>query len=221
MVAEMQTPSQSIVLDIVPTDDSASKSGIAAGESLQKIVHFELREEGAHVLAVSISYYENILSKSATSASGGRVRSFRRLYQFIAQPCLSVRTKASELQFGDGYQSRKLSNFALEAQLENMADGVITLENLQFDAKSPFTATSLNWDTAEKGTDRARTPTLAPREVWQVCFLLQEDPALSKDIPKELTKDGRYLLGILTLRWRSAMGTPGVLSTGWLTTRRI
>lgn len=224
MVAEMQTPSQTMPLELIPDQDEAGRSGLVPGESLQMVVRFDLREEGNHVLAVSVSYSENILSKSANSASGGRVRSFRKLYQFAAQPCLSVRTKTSVLPLpetsNDLRHLAKRSSYALEAQLENLADGLITLENLTFDAKSPFKSTSLNWDIPNLDSKRATAPTLAPREVTQVAFILDEgfEPG---DTPKEYTKDNRVILGLLTIQWRSAFGDPGVLSTGWLTSRRI
>ena len=224
IVAEMQTPSQSVPLQLIPDHDEAGRSGLDPGESLQKVVRFDLREEGSHMLAVSVSYSENILSKSASSASGGRVRTFRKLYQFAAQPCLSVRTKASVLPLPEtGIDQRHLakrSRYALEAQLENLADGLITLENLTFDAKSPFRSTSINWDIPNLDTKRATAPTLAPREVTQVAFVLDEGYGPS-DEPKEYTKDNRVILGVLTIQWRSASGDPGVLSTGWLTSRRI
>ncbi|MCJ1388773.1 hypothetical protein MMC18_001623 [Xylographa bjoerkii] len=223
MNAEIQTPSQTVPLELTPNNDEASKSGITPGESLQKIVRYDLREEGTHVLAVSLSYSENIISKSTTS--GGRVRSFKKLYQFQAQPCLSVRTKASDLPSRDAGEEKRqgsgLSRYALEAQLENLADGSITLEHLTFEAKSPFRSSSLNWDIPHLDTQQLETPTLAPREVTQVAFLIEEHPTNDDELAKEFTKDGRALLGVLTIRWRSAMGDPGVLSTGWLTSRRI
>ena len=225
VAAEMRTPSQTVPLNLTPADDEAQKSGIAPGTSLQKIVRFELREEGSHVLAVSLTYSENTISKSANSASGGRIRTFTKLYQFSAQPCLSVRTKASDLPLtevnSDKQLVSKLSRFALEAQLENLADGIITLERLTFDAKSPFKSISLNWDLPHLNAEQAIVPTLAPREVTQVAFLLEERPVGADETPKEFTKDKRVILGVLTIRWRSAMGEPGILSTGWLTSRRI
>ena len=221
----MRTPSQTVPLTLTPAEDEAQKSGLGPGTSLQKIVRFELREEGSHVLAVSLTYFENTISKSATPASGGRVRTFTKLYQFSAQPCLSVRTKASDLLLTDGNSEKqlvpKLSRFALEAQLENLADGIITLERLTFDAKSPFKSTSLNWDLPHLEAEQAIAPTLVPREVTQVAFLLEEQPVGVDATAKEFTKDKRVILGVLTIRWRSAMGEPGILSTGWLTSRRI
>lgn len=223
IVAEMQTPSQTLLLEPSPDIDEAIKSGLGPGESLQRIIRFDLREEGSHVLVVNVTYSETILSRE--TASSGRVRSFRKLYQFVAQPCLSVRTKASTLSSrGAGIQEKMDSepaSYALEAQLENLADGPMTLESLRFDAKSPFISTSLNWDILQPGVLDAKLPTLSPREVFQVAFLINGRPNEGEGFnPPEVTKDGRTLLGALTIRWRSAMGDPGTLSTGWLTSRK-
>jgi hypothetical protein len=150
ILAEMQTPSQVFPLDLKPAeqddekhDESLPKAGegLDYGQSLQKIVQFDLKEEGNHILAVSVSYTETLLADThdalATThtASGGRVRTFRKLYQFIAQPCLSVRTKASELAPAEvdnkslgPYGKTRLLRFALEAQLENVGDGSVVIE---------------------------------------------------------------------------------------------
>jgi hypothetical protein len=107
---------------------------LGKGQSYQKIVQFDLKEEGNHILAVSVSYTETVMAEDSQAASG-RVRTFRKLYQFIAQPCLSVRTKASELtplevdnkSLGP-YGKTRLLRFALEAQLGNVGDGPVIVE---------------------------------------------------------------------------------------------
>ena len=226
VTAEMQTPSHTLALELIPAHDDSVQSGMASDATVQKIVRFDLREEGSHVLSVSLSYSENTISKLENSASSGRVRSFRKLYQFIARPCLSVRTKASDLAFTRGDSNSPLtqpSQYVLEAQLENLADGLITLESLSLDAKAPFQATSLNWDIASLEPQSDRLPTLGPREVYQVAFFMEQQNANSgeSELPRrELTKDGRTVLGILGIRWRNAMGDPGTLNTGWLTSKR-
>jgi hypothetical protein len=130
----MTTPSSVAALELDPPTDTASTDGLKSGESLQKIVKFDLKEEGNHVLAVSVSYTETKIGSDSQAASG-RVRTFRKLYQFVAQPCLSVRTKASELpplevdnkSLGP-YGKTKLLRFALEAQLENVGEGAVVIK---------------------------------------------------------------------------------------------
>ena len=129
MQAEMQTPSAKVPLKL-DTDDHGKEPNIEPNQTIQGIVHFDLREEGNHVLAVTLSYNENTISKDR-SASSGRMRSFRKLYQFAAQPCLGVRTKISPLVDSSGEQNQHL-RYSLEAQLENLADTAVTLEKVSF-----------------------------------------------------------------------------------------
>ncbi|MCJ1355873.1 MAG: hypothetical protein MMC33_005865 [Icmadophila ericetorum] len=226
--AEMQTPSQTVPLELAFSKefDYSEPKGLISGESLQKIARFDLREEGNHILAVVLTYSETLHSKGETTASSGRVRSFRKLYQFIARPCLTVRTKASDLPPAEvkaPSSKPRASRYALEAQLENLADGLITLEDLTFETRAPFTSTSLNWDVLQPDQKNVDYPVLAPREVQQVAFLIEGQPiqSLVSEVPAmELTKDGRAILGVLSIRWRSAMGDPGILSTGYLTSKR-
>lgn len=121
---DMQTPSNpsGSPLDLAGADGEVDGAiSPSPGESLQRILRFELKEEGNHVLAVTVTYTETALGEG--KASGGRVRTFRKLYQFVAQQLLSVRTKAGDLS-----QKNGMSRYLLEAQLENMGEAAVSLE---------------------------------------------------------------------------------------------
>jgi trafficking protein particle complex subunit 13 len=220
----MQAPSLKAPLDLVPLDEDSRPPVFEPGKSLQKIVRYELREEGNHVLAVSVSYSETTLSRE-NSAASGRVRTFRKLYQFAAQPCLSVRTKVSnmltESVSNKKFKVEKNERFALEAQLENVADGTIALEKVTFSPKPFFSSKSFNWDMARPDMGDIEAPILSPRDITQVAFLVEpKDYSAGSSPAREITKDGRIVLGQLNIQWRTAMGDSGYLSTGWLMTRR-
>lgn len=230
---DMQTPSNPTgsPLDLAGAegDDLAASPG--PGESLQRILRFELKEEGNHVLAVTVTYTETALGEG--KAASGRVRTFRKLYQFVAQQLLSVRTKAGDLGVRDGVE-----RWLLEAQLENMGEGSVALEvsgcvmvatlsrakvadseqAVSVTPKPPLRSTSLNWDMASPGASPAHAPILTPRDVIQVAFLL-DDEADSKEKEGSPPAD-RRVLGQMQIQWRSALGDRGSLSTGWLTSRR-
>ena len=216
----MQAPYGTVPLDLTPSDDEATGDQLDPGKSLQKIVNFDLKEEGNHVLAVSLIYSETTMSQDRSAASG-RVRTFRKLYQFVAQPCLSVRTKVSIFPASrcKGAATQHGSRFALEAQLENMAHSTVSLEYVQFIPQPPFQSTSLNWDLGGGHTPDADMPVLVPRDVMQVAFLI-EDEAGGGDNAQQEIKDGRTILGQLSMQWRTAFGDRGSLNTGWLMTKR-
>lgn len=212
--AEMRSPSGPISLDVLPKDELSSQGKVIPGASMQKIVKFDLREEGPHTLAVNVSYSETTISEDH-SASGGRARSFSKLYQFPARPCLNVRTKISPFPHDDPLDIKQV---ALEAQLDNVGDGPVTLQAVTFAPKSAFRSTSLNWDDVpENKVGGVSCPVLSPRDVIQVAFLVE----LKDNGPaRELTRDRRIVLGQLSIQWRTAMGETGFLSTGWLTSKR-
>ncbi|TEA19601.1 Trafficking protein particle complex subunit 13 [Colletotrichum sidae] len=207
--AEMKTPGANAVqkLDLSPSsgDDEASGKGtdLDPGETLQRIVNFDLKEEGNHVLAVTVSYYE------ATETSG-KTRTFRKLYQFICKSSLIVRTKIGPLAPAKGAEGRR--RWVLEAQLENCSEDVIQLEKALLDLEGGLGYAGCNWE--EGGGAR---PVLHPGEVEQVCFVVEEMEGI-KAVPGE---DGRIMFGVLGVGWRGEMGNRGFLSTGRLGTRHV
>jgi trafficking protein particle complex subunit 13 len=260
--AEMKTPNSTAVtkLDLSPNttttsttaDTSAAaqphgKAGgvdLEPGRTLQRIVNFDLKEEGNHVLGVTVSYYE------ATDTSG-RTRTFRKLYQFICKPSLIVRTKASPLAPAvkpkassppqpslaagppprpegtedvsapgvvgareDKAMEGKRRRWVLEAQLENCSEDTTELERVVLQLEPRLSYRDCNWEAG--GSPR---PVLHPGEVEQVCFVIEEDSPV--DGPGIEEQDGKILLGILGIGWRTEMGQRGYLATNKLGTRHI
>ena len=256
--AEMKTPGsggtvQKLVLG--PHSSSQNLGDVDAGEgggggssdgtdlepnqTLQRIVNFDLKEEGNHVLAVTVSYYE------ATETSG-RTRTFRKLYQFICKGSLIVRTKVSPLpsffsssSAGDGDVvvpagkggkkgkkklpppplRKKGRSWAMEAQLENCSEDVMQLERVGLDLEAGLRYADCNyWGSSSAGA-ATKKPVLHPGEVEQCCFVVEEeaeDAAAVTDVDRD---GGRIVFGVLGIGWRSEMGNKGFLSTGKLGTR--
>lgn len=214
--AEMKTAkSASIIkLDLSPEPASSSATAKGAdlepGQTLQRIVNFELTEEGNHVLAVTASYYE------LTDISG-RTRTFRKLYQFICKPSLIVRTKPSALPPPKKSGARR---WALEAQLENCSGEAMQLERVVLELDQGFSYHDCNWeaDDDDGGALGSRKPVLYPGEVEQLCFTVDEDQAASDEgsVPAADVKEGKIMLGVLGVTWRSEMGNRGSLTTGRL-----
>ncbi|KAF2997747.1 hypothetical protein E8E14_004779 [Neopestalotiopsis sp. 37M] len=206
-------------------DDGRSGTDLEPGRTLQRIVNFDLKEEGNHVLAVTVSYYE------ATETSG-RTRTFRKLYQFICKSSLIVRTKIGVLPVAaykvqseedkenqaepgvndkpDTEEPKKGSRkWVLEAQLENCSEDVMQLDRVQLnlEPEAPLRYRDANW-----AVSSSAKPVLHPGEVEQVCFLIEED---GRDAPID-EQDGRIIFGKLDIGWRTEMGNRGFLSTGKL-----
>ncbi|OLN92077.1 Trafficking protein particle complex subunit 13 [Colletotrichum chlorophyti] len=203
--AEMKTPGANSVQKLElspPSDDESKGTDLDTGDTLQRIVNFDLKEEGNHVLAVTVSYYE------ATETSG-KTRTFRKLYQFICKSSLIVRTKIGPLAPGTKHGGRR---WVLEAQLENCSEDVIQLEKVLLDLEDGLSYTDCNWEAG--GGAR---PVLHPGEVEQVCFVVEE----AEGTKAEPGEDGRIMFGVLGIGWRGEMGNRGFLSTGRLGARHV
>lgn len=93
-------------------------------------------------------------------------------------------------------------------------------QQTRLDPKAPFKSQSLNWDTSE---NEAAPPTLNPRDVLQVAFLVEQEEGRQEGLEglqKDLKRDGRAILGQLSIEWRGAMGEKGFLTTGNLMSRK-
>ncbi|KAH6656349.1 hypothetical protein BKA67DRAFT_551696 [Truncatella angustata] len=214
-------------------DDETKGTDLDPGKTLQRIVNFDLKEEGNHVLAVTVSYYE------ATETSG-RTRTFRKLYQFICKGSLIVRTKVGALPparrrkkvqdndeedkenraaTDDGDEKDKAGasggRWVLEAQLENCSEDVIQLDRIQLNLEPD---SGMRYRDANWRVSGSAKPVLHPGEVEQVCFVVEEDSSASQR-PKIDEKDGRIVFGVLGIGWRTEMGNRGFLSTGKLGAR--
>jgi hypothetical protein len=202
--AEMKTPGTGAVQKLETSGAGAMDGGqdLEPGQTLQGVVKFDLKEEGNHVLAVTVSYYE------ATETSG-RTRTFRKLYQFICKSSLIVRTKIGPLRRPDTSDATGPRSWVLEAQLENCSEVPMELEKVVMDVEDGLRYRDCNWD-EEK-------PVLHPGEVEQVCFVVHETGEGSL----EASADGKLIFGVLGIGWRGEMGSRGYLSTGKLGTRAL
>jgi hypothetical protein len=218
----MKIPSSGIPLPLRlgpenPSDEDGHEEGkgrendkqgvdLEPGKSLQKVVNFDLKEEGSHVLAVTVTYSE-------TTPTSGRIRTFRKLYQFVCKGCMVVRTKTGPLP-SSGVKGRK---WALEAQLENTGEDTISLDMVVLETREGFRSHGVNWEILSEG-EKMEKPVLMPRDVQQVCFLVEEVVDADGKGP-EPTAEGKLIFGILSLAWRGTMGNRGFLSTGALGAR--
>lgn len=208
---------------------SSSKRILLPGATQQRIVRHLLTEEGTHVLAVTVTYNETVTAAAPAGqgnsgpgpAASGRVRTFRKLYQFVAQQVVGVRTKIGEMEVRAKGQGKKTRRFAIEAQLENLGDAAVVLEAVDVVLARGLRSQSLNfWDRQEAGEGKGERggegtgPVLAPQDVMQVAFVLEKVEGAELE-----EKGDRVVLAQLVAKWRGPMGEMGSLTTGWLGSR--
>ncbi|KAG8160343.1 hypothetical protein KVR01_009879 [Diaporthe batatas] len=266
--AEMKTPNSTAVtkLDLSPSTPDAAPAPAAAdehakvgaggvdlepGRTLQRIVNFDLKEEGNHVLGVTVSYYE------ATETSG-RTRTFRKLYQFICKPSLIVRTKASPLApampkasspatggspptpppegadeepagptagEGDGDGGAKVEGEGVKAAGPRKRRRWVLeaqLENCSEDT-TELERVVLQLEPGLSYRDCNWEAGGSPRPVLHPGEVEQVCFVIEEVDPQDGVEeqDGKILFGILGIGWRTEMGQRGYLATNKLGTRHI
>ena len=208
VVAELQTPGNQngVALELSSAagdgDEEEGKGDVEPGATLQRTLRHELKEEGQHVLAVTVTYTETLLGEDG-GASGGRARTFRKLYQFVAQQLIAVRSKVTERK---KREKDGLRQWILEAQLENVGETSVVLERLWLREREGVSGLALNGDEGKDAT------VLKPQDVEQVMFVLRETKKMED-------MSIRVPLAQLNIDWRSALGEKGSLTTGWLASR--
>ncbi|KAK6417248.1 hypothetical protein LTR95_017369 [Oleoguttula sp. CCFEE 5521] len=196
---ELRTPSaqSGLALELSDSDNEPSPNELQPGATLQRAVHHPLKEEGTHVLAITVNYTETTLDEQG-GASGGRARTFRKLYQFIAQNLVAVRSKVTALPQRSKDSPRAWS---LEAQLENVGEASVVIEKVWLREDEGLEGSGV-------GSEEGKGIVLKPMDVEQVMFVVRELEAGAEQGKRNLTQ--------LNIEWRSAMGERGSLTTGWL-----
>ncbi|KAG6024705.1 hypothetical protein E4U19_003554 [Claviceps sp. Clav32 group G5] len=249
--AEMKTPSlvgaaRKLSLGCPPTEGV----DLAPGETLQRLVNFDLKEEGNHVLSVTVSYYE------ATETSG-RTRTFRKLYQFMCKASLIVRTKVGVLggvvaaegivEEGEGdkgasKRSRSSSSRRRSSSSSSSRRGGSSsngggrkwimeaqLENssdetMQLDRVDMEVREGLICQDCNWGMGEGGLggPATVQKPILHPGEVEQVCFVLSLDQerPAEAV-DGRIMFGVLGIAWRGGMGSRGFITTGQLGTRVV
>ncbi|TKA73103.1 hypothetical protein B0A55_04844 [Friedmanniomyces simplex] len=224
IMAELQTPGDhrgALALELQRGGEGGSDvddgehddegGNVAPGGTLQRTLRHELKEEGAHVLVVTVSYTETLMSSEGGGASGGRARSFRKLYQFVAQQLVAVRSKVTERKRrGEGGRQ-----WVLEAQLENVGEASAVVERVWLAEREGVRSRSVGGGGDGEGREAV---VLKPRDVEQVMFVLEEERVQGKEEEEE-EMGGRVPLAQLNVDWRGAMGERGGLTTGWLASK--
>lgn len=221
--ASLQTPSNptGFPLDLQSTSEQpeTSHTPFPPTSTLQSSLSHSLKEPGPHVLAVTVAYTSTSLNENGV-AIGSAARTFRKLYQFVAQPVLAVRSKIGGIAAAD-VTAGKGRRWVLEAQLENVGGEGVVIERCFLKAgKEVFWRGGIEGgdeggsegEEVGGGGGRVKSVVLRPRDVQQVMFLVEDrEEGGGGGAPKALAQ--------VDIDWRSAMGEKGRLTTGWLAAR--
>ncbi|XP_063226118.1 trafficking protein particle complex subunit 13 [Bacillus rossius redtenbacheri] len=188
--ADLQTSSQRIPLSSQHRDKN---SELKPQETLDDVIHHEVKEVGTHILVCEVSYVTPMLSR----------QSFRKFFKFQVLKPLDVKTKFYNAESDEVY---------LEAQVQNITTGPICLEKVSLESSHLFKVTSLNATSADESVF-GHVNVVQPQASRQFLYCLAPQPSLTSD-PKLLS--GATNVGKLDIVWRSNLGERGRLQTSQL-----
>jgi hypothetical protein len=185
---DLQTCSQRLPLSVNPPTPQ-----LASDETVNIVIHHEVKEIGNHILVCEVSYQN----------AAGILKSFRKFFKIQVLKPLDVKTKFYNAENDDVY---------LEAQVQNITAGPICLEKVALDASHLFKVTSLNITPTGESIFGKNT-LLNPQAICQFLYCLSPNEKLSADL-KSLS--GATNIGKLDIVWRSNLGERGRLQTSQL-----
>ncbi|XP_066142816.1 trafficking protein particle complex subunit 13 [Euwallacea fornicatus] len=185
---DLQTSSQRL-----PLANNPSTAQLSSDETVNTVIHHEVKEIGPHILVCEVSYQN----------SAGVPQSFRKFFKIQVLKPLDVKTKFYNAENDDVY---------LEAQVQNITSGPICLEKVSLDASHLFNVTCLN-EAPSGGSVFGNVTLLHPQNISQYLYCLTPNEKLISDV-KSLS--GATNIGKLDIVWRSNLGEKGRLQTSQL-----
>ncbi|EAT44427.1 AAEL000579-PA [Aedes aegypti] len=162
-------------------------------ETLDDVIHHEVKEIGTHILVCEVSYM----------TPAGLESSFRKFFKFQVVKPLDVKTKFYNAETDEVY---------LEAQIQNITVGPICLEKVELESSEQYTVVSLNNLPSGESVFSQRTM-LQPMNSCQFLYCIKPLPAILND-PMALKAANN--IGKLDIVWRSNLGERGRLQTSQL-----
>ncbi|CAK1580271.1 unnamed protein product [Parnassius mnemosyne] len=187
--ADLQTSSQRIPL----STQNQSPVMLDVDETLSDVIHHEVKDLGTHILVCEVTYMSNF----------NTLASFRKFFKFEVMKPLDVKTKFYNAESDDVF---------LEAQIQNITSGPITLEQVSLESSQHFSVKSLN-DVEDSLSVFGYVTLLQAQESCQYLYRLTPKENTSTEIKLPVAAKN---IGKLDIVWRSNLGEKGRLQTSQL-----
>ncbi|TFY77987.1 hypothetical protein EWM64_g6025, partial [Hericium alpestre] len=207
---EMQTATTKVLL----CELGGATQRLTTGDTIESVVHHEIKELGQHVLACTVSYLlpPGVAPPPQDAATGGdsNVQTFRKFYKFAVTNPLSVKTKVHTPRSPSALLSRlERDKVFLEVHLQNLTQDPVYFEQIVLDPAQGWQVEDWKAPGSVFGADV--TALMHPQDTRQYIFILGRDTPSPPNTPGSMVPLGR-----LNLTWRSSMGEPGRLLTSML-----
>ncbi|KAF8894395.1 hypothetical protein BD779DRAFT_1660406 [Infundibulicybe gibba] len=220
---EMQTATTKILL----AGKGGAEHALAMGDTMETIIHHEIKEMGQHVLACTVTYRLPPGARNVPGATGDpndpTLQTFRKFYKFAVTNPLSVKTKVHVPRSPVALHTlSERDKVFLEVHIQNLTQSPIHFERMQLICADGWNAETS--DTIDANDDRGwgsisngLTGLLQPQDTYQYIYILT--PTTESIFPVVYAAGSTIPLGRLDIAWRSTFGEPGRLLTSILSRR--
>ncbi|KAG5651526.1 hypothetical protein H0H81_008338 [Sphagnurus paluster] len=213
---EMQTATAKVIL----AEFGGPDHKLVARNTLESIVHHEIKELGQHVLACAVTYRLPPNSRSLSSnehPDDPNLQTFRKFYKFAVTNPLSVKTKVHLPKSPTAMLSpAQRDKVFLEVHIQNLTQEPMHFERMLFECAECWDVEDVNNDEVD-GQSSGPKVLMQPQDIRQCIYILTSK---ASSLTPFLPSPGSIIpLGRLDIFWRSSFGEPGRLLTSMLTRR--
>ncbi|KAJ7771797.1 hypothetical protein B0H16DRAFT_196241 [Mycena metata] len=224
MKVEMQTVTSKVVL----AEFGGSDARLGVGDTLENVVHHEIKELGQHVLACTVTYRLPPGSRSAPGpaedANDPTLQTFRKFYKFAVTNPLSVKTKVHAPRSPSALMSNvEREKVFLEVHIQNLTPETMWFERMRFEPADEWDVVDANLIDVDREAEEPEsifsgsTALMQPQDMRQYIYILSRK--VTTLAPIVLAPGSVIPLGRLDISWRSSFGEPGRLLTSMLSRR--
>ncbi|KAI9466032.1 DUF974-domain-containing protein [Lactarius psammicola] len=208
---EMQTATSKVLL----ADLGGPTLSLVAGDTLEAMVHHEIKELGQHVLACTVV----VPAPSRGDEDDAGLQTFRKFYKFAVTNPLSVKTKVHVPRSPSAQLSAKeRTKVFLEVHIQNLTSEPMWFERISFEPAPGWDVQDVNLlPDGQRTLFSGPMAMMQPQDTRQYIYILSETNPPS--IPTQYAPGTVLPLGRLDISWRSSFGEPGRLLTSMLSRR--
>ncbi|KAF7338619.1 hypothetical protein MVEN_02088200 [Mycena venus] len=222
MKVEMQTATSKVLL----AEFGGLETTLSVGDTLENVVHHEIKELGQHVLACTVSYRLPPGSRTAPGPAEDpndpALQTFRKFYKFAVTNPLSVKTKVHAPRSPSALLSSvEREKVFLEVHIQNLTPETMWFERMRFECADGWDVADANLIDLEREDSESifsgSAALMQPQDMRQYIYILSRTSAT---LAPTVHAPGSVIpLGRLDISWRSSYGEPGRLLTSMLSRR--
>ncbi|KAF9475679.1 DUF974-domain-containing protein [Pholiota conissans] len=218
-VTQAKVEMQTVTTKVVLFEMEGASSILSGGDTIECVIHHEIKELGQHVLACTVTYRLPPNSRSVPVPGASEnvtdlgLQTFRKFYKFVVANPLSVKTKVHSLRSPSAILcATEREKIFLEVHIQNVTQDAIYFERMRLECTDDWEAVDGNSiyaeDEKETSIFSGSMGLIQPQDIRQYVYILI--PKNLELTPPVYPSGSTIPLGRLDISWRSCFGEPAL-----------